>query len=76
MDGDREDDVVVPVTLNEAEVAHVQRRAEFAGRTLEAQIRYEMEVVFGLTLPDPGDRAATQQGQLYRRMFQHRPLQG
>ena len=54
MEDDREDDVVVPVTLDDATLARLQRRGESAGRTVEEQIRYEMEVVFGLTVPDPG----------------------
>jgi hypothetical protein len=76
MEEDREDDVVVPVTLDEATAAQLQRRAESAGRTLEKQILYVAEVVLGLTLPDPGDRAATQHRQLYRRMFARTPLNG
>jgi hypothetical protein len=76
MEDDREDDVVVPVTLDEAEVAQLQRRAEAAGRTLEKQILYAVEVCLGLTVPDPGDVEATQYGQLRRRIRQRRLLWG
>ena len=76
MEDDREDDVIVPVTLNEAEAAHVQRRADAAGRTLERQMRYEVEVGLGLSVPDPGDREATQHAQLHRRIRQRRLLWG
>jgi hypothetical protein len=76
MEDDREDDVLVPVTLDEAAMAQVQRRAESSGRTLEKQILYALEVCLGLTVHDPGDRAATQYGQLYRRIRQRRILQG
>lgn len=76
MEDDREDDVLVPVTLDEAAVEKLQRRAEAAGRTLERQLRYEMEVVLGFSVPDPGDREATQHAQLHRRIRQRRPLWG
>ncbi|MEO5631440.1 MAG: hypothetical protein ABIQ24_07510 [Nitrospiraceae bacterium] len=76
MEEDREDDKLVWVTLNEESLAHYETRAHDAGRTVEAQLRYELEVGLGLTVPDPGDREATQRGQLYRRIRQRRILQG
>jgi hypothetical protein len=76
MKEDREDDKLVRVTLDEETLARYARRAEAAGRTVEAQLRYELEVCLGLTLPDPGGRAATQHSQLYRRMFARTPLNG
>jgi tagatose-1,6-bisphosphate aldolase non-catalytic subunit AgaZ/GatZ len=76
MQDDREDDVIVPVTLDDATLARLQRRADAAGRTVERQIRYEMEVVLGLSVPDPGDREATQHAQLHRRIRQRRLLWG
>lgn len=76
MEHDRDDDVLVHVTLDEETLAHYDQRAEAAGRTLGAQLRYELEVVHGGALPDPGDREATQRGQLFRRMSTGRILQG
>ena len=76
MEDDREDDKLVWVTLNEETVARYERNAKAAGRTVEKQIRYHVEVCFGLTVPDPGDRAATQCAQLHRRIRQRRLLWG
>ncbi len=76
MEEDREDDKLIWVTLDEETAAHHARRAEAGGRTLEAQLRYELEVRHGRTVPDPGDVEATQHGQLFRRMSQGRILHG
>jgi len=57
-------------------MAHYGRRAEAAGLTLEKQLRYELEVNHGFTLPDSGDGEATRRGQLFRRMYQERILLG
>lgn len=76
MEDDREDDKLVWVTLNEETLARLQRRADTADRTLERQMRYEVEVMLGLTVPDPGDREATQHAQLHRRIRQRRLLWG
>jgi hypothetical protein len=76
MEEDREDDKIISVTLDEETMAHYEQRAESAGRTLAEQIRYELEVIHGSAVPDPGDREATQHGQLFRRMVQGRILQG
>ena len=75
MDDNREDEELVWVTLNAATAAHLARRAQAAGRTLEKQILYELKIVHGGAVPDPGDVEATQHGQLFRRMFQGRILQ-
>jgi len=76
MDDDREDEPLVQFTLDEETVTHYARRAEAAGRTLEAQILYELTVDHGFSVPDPSDTEATQHGQLFRRMVQGRILQG
>ena len=76
MKDDRENDKLLHFTLPEETTAHYARRAEAAGRTLEEQLRYELEVSFGLTLPNPGDVEATQRGQLYRRIHARMPLLG
>lgn len=76
MKDDRENDNRIHFTLSEEMTAHYARRAEAAGRTLEDQLRYELEVAYGLTVPDPGDGEATQRGQLYRRIHARRPLRG
>jgi hypothetical protein len=76
MEDDREDEKLVHVTLDAETMAHYEQRAESAGRTLEEQLRYEIEVNHGATMPAPGDAEATQRGQLFRRMFSGRILQG
>ncbi|MCI0426910.1 MAG: hypothetical protein L0Z46_02695 [Nitrospiraceae bacterium] len=76
MEDDREDDKLIHVDLDEETVAHYERRSEAAGRTLEAQLLYELEVNHGLALPDPGDVEATQRGQIFRRISTRRILQG
>ena len=76
MEDDRDDEKLLHVTLSEVMTAHYEQRAESAGRTLEAQLRYELEVNYGLTMPDPGDLEATQRGQIYRRIHAHQPLRG
>jgi len=76
MEDDREDDKLVWVTLNEETLAYYETCGHAAGRTLEKQILYAVEVCLGLTVPDPGDREATQRGQLYRRIRQRRLLWG
>ncbi|MEO6112126.1 MAG: hypothetical protein ABIQ24_09915 [Nitrospiraceae bacterium] len=76
MEEDREDDVLMWVTLYAETAAHLARREETTGRTLKEQMRYELEVIHGCALPDPGDFDATQFGQLFRRMVQRRILQG
>ena len=76
MEDDREDEQLVRFTLDEATAAHYAQRAAAAGRTLEEQILYELKVDHGFTAPDPGDSEATQRGQLFRRMFKGRVLQG
>ena len=76
MEEDREDDIIIWVTLDEETSARYDRRAEAGGRTLEKQILYELKVRYGLTVPDPGDVEATQHGQLFRRMVQGHILQG
>ena len=76
MKDNRDDDKLLHVTLSEKMMAHYARRAEAAGRTLEEQLRYELEVSFGLTVPGPGDHDAAQRGQIFRRMFKGRMLQG
>ena len=48
-------------------------RAEASGRTLSAQLVYELQVNRGLCPPGPGDREATERGQLFRRIFTQRP---
>jgi len=53
MDDDPEDEVLVRIGLDEETVAHDERRAEVAGRTLGKQLRYELEVAHGFILPDP-----------------------
>jgi hypothetical protein len=76
MEDDREDEVLIHFNLDEETVAHFEQRAEAAGRTLETQLRYELEINHGFTVPDPGDVEATQRGQLFRRMSNGRILQG
>ena len=76
MEDDREDDKLVWVTLNEETLARYERRADAAGRTVEEQIRYHVKVCLGLSVPDPGDRDATQSAQLHRRIRQRRLLWG
>lgn len=76
MEEGREDDPLLWVTLDAETAAHEARRAEAAGRTLETQLRYELEVNHGWCPPDPGDVEATPRGQIFRRMFQGRILQG
>lgn len=76
MEENREDDKLVWVTLNAETVARYERKAKAAGRTVEQQIRYHVEVCFGLTVPDPGDREGTQHAQLHRRIRQRRCLWG
>ena len=73
---DDNEEELVNVTLDAETLAHYEARAQASGRTLEAQIRYELEVNHGGTVPDPGDAEATQRGQLFRRMFRGRILQG
>ena len=76
MKDDREDEKLIHIDLDEETVAHYEQRAEAAGRTLEAQIRYELAVNHGFTVPDFGDVEATQRGQIFRRMSKGRILQG
>jgi hypothetical protein len=64
------------LALSEELFAHYEQRAEAAGRTLEDQLRYELGVSLGLTLPTPGDREATQRGQCFRRQRAQQPLWG
>jgi hypothetical protein len=66
----------VTVTLDAETLAHYETRAQASGRTVEAQIRYELEVNHGLCPPDPGDVEATQRGQIFRRIFAKTPLNG
>jgi hypothetical protein len=67
---------IVDVWLDEDTLAYYARRAETAGRTLEAQIVYELQVNHELIVPDPGDVEATQRGQVFRRMRSGSILQG
>lgn len=76
MEDDQEDDKLIHVDLDEETVAHYEQRSEAAGRTLEAQIRDELAVNHGFTVPDVGDVEATQRGQIFRRIFKGRILQG
>jgi hypothetical protein len=76
MADNRKDDKLIWITLSAEKAAHYEQRAEAAGRTLEDQLRYELETYFGLALPDPGDVEAAQRSQLFRRMSQGRILQG
>ena len=76
MEDNRENERLVQFTLDEETVAHYQQRAEAAGRTLEEQIIYELNVGHGLAVPDPGDSEATQRSQIFRRMSKGRMLQG
>jgi hypothetical protein len=62
--------------LSDEEFAHYEQRAEAAGRVLEDQLRYELAVSLGWTLPTPGDREATQRGEFFRRQREHQPLWG
>jgi hypothetical protein len=64
------------VWLDEDTLAHYQARAQASGRTLETQLVYELMVNHGFTVPDPGDREATQRGGIFRRMIGHTPLNG
>jgi len=70
------DDVFVRVDLDAQTMAHYERRAQAAGRTLDEQLVYELEVNHGLRVPDPGDTEATEWAQLFRRMTTHRVLHG
>src|SRR6185436_18269503 len=65
MEHDRDKRNMLHLALSEEEFAHYERRAEAAGRTLEDQLRYELAVSCGLTLPTPGDREATLRGQFF-----------
>ena len=76
MEEDRDKSNMLHLALSEELFAHYEQRAEAAGRTLEDQLRYELGVSLGLTVPTPGDLEATQRGQLFRRMFKGRILQG
>ena len=76
MTDDQADDPLVPFALDDEGWAYYQRRAEAAGRTLEEQLRYELAVLRGNILPDPGDTEATQFGQMFRRMHSGRIVQG
>ena len=76
MEDNREDEPLMWVTLHAETATHVARRAEAPCRTLAEQMRYELEVIHGCALPDPGDFEATQFGQLFRRIVQRRILQG
>lgn len=71
-----EGDEALSVTLSEETVAHLEARALAAGRTLNAQMCYELAVNHGLRPPDPGDVEATERGQIFRRIFTRRPLNG
>ena len=61
----------VPIVLDEDAMAYYQGRAHVAGRTLEAQICYELSVTRGLVAPDPGDEDAAPPAALLRRMRTH-----
>ena len=76
MEEDGEEDILMWVTLDEETAARYAPRAAAAGRTLETQLRYELEVNHGLRSPDPGDLEATHRGESYRRIFRGRPLNG
>lgn len=76
MEDDREDDKLIHVDLDDETVAHYARRAEAAGRTLNAQLIYELSVNHSRAVPDVGDVEATQRGQIFRRIFKGRILQG
>ncbi len=76
MEDDRDKRPMLYLALSEEEFAHYERRAEAAGRTLEDQLRYELGVSLGLTVPTPGDLEATQRGQFFRRQRAHQPLWG
>lgn len=66
----------VEAELDQESYEHFADRAERAGRTLEAQIIYELQVNRGLHLPDPGDDEAGDRRRLFQRMFTQRPLKG
>jgi len=67
---------IVDVWLDEETWAYYAARAQASGRTLEAQIVYELQVNHELAVPDPGDVDATQRGQVFRRMRSGALLQG
>lgn len=71
-----EEEVFIPVNLDADTVAHYGRRAQAAGRTLEEQILYELEVNHRFRLPDPGDTEAAHRRNLFQRIHQRRILHG
>lgn len=66
----------VSAFIDEEFCAVLTARADASGRTLSMQLVYELQVNRGRCQPDPGDREATERGQLFRRMFTQRPLNG
>ena len=66
----------VEAELDQESYEHFANRAERAGRTLEEQIVYELQVNRGLRPPDPGDDEAGDRRRLFQRMFTQRPLKG
>jgi hypothetical protein len=76
MEDDREDDILVRVELSQDIMTHYARRAEAAGRTLQAQLCYELAVYHGLLVRDPGDIEAVQQSRFTRRRRKGRRWNG
>lgn len=77
-DADERADGAAPMQLDldEDTVAHYEARAHAAGRTLEAQLLYELKVNRGLCPPDPGDEEARERRRVFRRIFSQSPLMG
>ncbi len=76
MENNQDDDDLISVELDPVTIAHYEARAQAAGRPLEDQLQYELQVDYGLTAPDPGDNDARHRGQLFQRMRQGHILHG
>jgi negative regulator of replication initiation len=65
-----------PVEIDQEVYEYIAPRAERSGRTVAAQLVYELQVNRGLAPPDPGDDEARERGRLFKRIFSKRPLLG
>jgi len=66
----------IELHLSEDVIEDLTERGKLRGRTLEEQIRYELEVNHGLRPPDPGDTEQAEFARLHQRMTKGQPLQG
>lgn len=61
------------IELDKETIEHYEARAAAAGRTLNDQIIYELNVHRGLVEPDPGDLEAEWSRRVFSRLLGHRP---